>query len=139
MARLLGIVDVSWRMVARIVAVLVGVWLMFAPAVLEYTGTTAADNDRIFGPIAGSFAFVACWEVLDPLRWPMLPLGAWLVIAPLILGYDSGAATISSVASGVVIAASTFVGGGLADEFGGGWKTVFPSRWKRDNEEVSTG
>jgi hypothetical protein len=116
---------------ARIAVVLVGVWLLFAPAVLDYTGTTAADNDRIIGPIAGSFAFVACWAVLDPLRWPTAPLGAWLVVAPLLLGYDNGWATVSSVASGLLVAGLAVVGGGRSHRFGGGWSTVFPTRWDR--------
>jgi hypothetical protein len=90
-------------LVARVVAVAAGIWLMAAPAVLGYTDTTAADNDRIVGPIAGALAFVACWQVVSALRWATVPLGAWLVLAP-----------------------------DVRDQFGGGWRTVRPSAWRSD-------
>lgn len=128
----------SARLLARMTTVVVGVWLMFSSAVLEYSGTVAADNDRIVGPIAGAFAFVACWAVLDPLRWPTLPLGAWLVVAPLVLGDDSGAAVVSSIVSGAIIVGVAFVGEDLRDRFGGGWSSVFPSRWRRDDSRGTT-
>lgn len=115
-------------LIARIVAVVAGVWLMAAPAVLGYQGV-AADNDRIVGPIAGAFAFVACWEVLMAMRWATLPLGVWLVLAPLVLGYDDSAAWISSIVSGLVIAGAAWVGRDVRDQFGGGWRSVRPRAW----------
>lgn len=114
-------------MIARLVAVSAGIWLMFAPAVLGY-GDPAAVNDRIFGPIGASFAFVAIWEVLRPLRWGALPAGAWLVLAPLILGYDTTGAIVSSVAAGMVMAVSAFFGGATRAAYGGGWSTLLPGR-----------
>jgi hypothetical protein len=118
----------SRALVARIVTVATAVWLMFAPAVIGYDGV-AASNDRIFGPIAGSFAFVACWDVLMPMRWPTLPLGLWLVAAPPILGYDHAGAWVSSIVAGIVIAATAFVGHDVSDEFGGGWRSIRPAAW----------
>lgn len=117
----------SW-LVARVVAVATGVWLMFAPWLLDY-GDPAATNDRIIGPIAGSFAFVACWEVLMPMRWPTVPCGAWLVAAPLVLGYGDPLAWISSVVAGSVFVLTAFVGADLRHEFGGGWRSVRPKAW----------
>lgn len=116
-------------LIARIVAVAAGVWLMAAPAVLDY-GDPAQTNDRIVGPIAGAFAFVACWEVLIAMRWPTLPLGMWLVAAPLVLTYDETGAWISSIASGVVIVATAFVGRDVTEDFGGGWRSVRPKAWR---------
>jgi len=116
--------------IARVVAVVAGVWLMFAPAVLDYAGV-AENNDRTFGPIGASFAFVAMWEVLRPLRWATLPVGVWLVAAPLVLTYDDAGAIVSSVAAGVVLAVSAFFGGDVDATFGGGWTSIRPSAWKR--------
>jgi hypothetical protein len=116
--------------IARLAAVAAGIWLMFAPAVLGYQGV-AENNDRIFGPIGAAIAFVAVWEVVRALRWGTLPVGIWLVAAPLVLGYDHGAAAISSVAAGVVMAGSAFLGGDVEASFGGGWRSVFPSEWRR--------
>ena len=118
----------SAAIIARLVAVATGVWLMFAPWALDYGGL-AADNDRIVGPIAGSFAFVACWDVLMAMRWATVPFGAWLVLAPLVLGYDDPLAWVSSVASGIVFIGTAFVGYDVREKFGGGWRSVRPSAW----------
>jgi len=115
--------------IARLVAVAAGVWLMFAPAVLDYGGA-AEQNDRIFGPIGASIAFVAIWEVVRALRWGTLPVGIWLVVAPLVLGYGDAGAIVSSIAAGLVMATSTFFGGHVAASFGGGWRSVTPSHWR---------
>jgi len=117
-------------MIARLAAVVAGVWLMFAPAVLSYGGV-AENNDRTFGPIGASLAFVAIWEVLRPLRWGTLPVGLWLVAAPLVLTYDDTGAIVSSVLAGLVMAASAFFGGEVDATFGGGWSSIRPSAWKR--------
>lgn len=101
---------------------------MLSPWLLEY-GDSAATNDRIVGPIAGAFAFVACWDVLMPMRWPTLPCGAWLVVAPVALGYDDPLAWVSSIVSGLVFVATAFVGDDLRDQFGGGWRSVRPRAW----------
>lgn len=113
---------------ARIVAVATGVWLMFAPWLLDY-GNPAADNDRTIGPIAGAFAFVACWEVLMAMRWATVPFGAWLVLAPVVLTYDDPLAWVSSIASGLIFVATAFVGSDMREKFGGGWRSVRPKAW----------
>ena len=101
---------------------------MFAPSILGYGGL-AADNDRIVGPIAGSCAFVACWPVMMPLRWATLPCGVALLGAPVILRYDDPGAWASSIASGLVISTTAFVGTDVRSRFGGGWRSVRPSAW----------
>ena len=114
-------------MIARLVAIGVGVWLMFAPAVLGY-GEPAASNDRIFGPIGAAFAFVALWEVLRALRWGTLPVGAWLIAAPMVLGYEAAGAFLSSIGVGLVMLVTAFFGGETNQESGGGWSTLLPGR-----------
>jgi hypothetical protein len=116
--------------IARIAAVAAGVWLMFSPALFGYGGV-AENNDRIFGPIGAAIAFVAIWEVVRPLRWGTLPVGAWLVAAPLVLSYGHTAATVSSVLAGLVMGGSAVLGGHVHASFGGGWRSVFPSQWRR--------
>ncbi len=112
-------------MIARTAAVVAGVWLMFSPAVFGY-GSPAAINDRIFGPIGASLAFVAIWEIVRPLRWATIPIGSWLVIAPLVLGYDDGGAIASSIGAGAVMVGAAFGGGTTEESFGGGWTTLLP-------------
>lgn len=114
-------------MIARLVAVAAGIWLMFSPAVFEY-GNPAASNDRIFGPIGAAFAFVAIWEVVRPLRWGTLPVGLWLIVAPFILGFDQSSATISSIVTGLIMAGTAPLGANTNQVYGGGWKTLLPGR-----------
>ena len=59
---------------------------MASPAVLDYADPARA-NDRIIGPIVASMATIAIWEVTRPLRWVNVVLGAWLLIAPWLLGH----------------------------------------------------
>ena len=65
---------------------LAGIWLMMSPAVLGYADPARA-NDRIIGPIVASLATIAMWEVSRPLRWVNVVLGAWLLVAPWLLGH----------------------------------------------------
>lgn len=125
-------------MIARMVTLVTGVWLMFAPAVLGY-GDPAAAHDRIFGPIAASIAFVAIFEVVRPMRWLALPVGIWLIIAPFLLGYTDMAAVVSSVLAGVVIAATAPLGGETKQGYGGGWRTLLPGERVPDGRFVSDG
>lgn len=115
----------SRRILARSAVVVIGIWLMVAPAVLGY-GSTAADVDRILGPVAGGIAFVAIWAVAHPIRWATVPAGALLVVAP-VLGYPLEAA-VSSILSGLAIIALAFVGGDPSGSYGGGWQAIWKGR-----------
>lgn len=124
-------------MIARLIAVAAGIWLMFAPAVIGYEGAAEA-NDRIFGPIGAAFAFVAIWEVLRPLRWGTLPVGVWLIVAPVILAYDATGAFLSSIGAGLVMVVTAFLGGETKYEYGGGWSSLMPGRDVPAQSEGST-
>ena len=68
-----------------------GVWLMFAPAILS-TGDSAADSDHLIGALAVTFAIIAMAEVGRSLRFINVLFGAWLVVAPWVLsGFATGA------------------------------------------------
>lgn len=116
---------VDRRIVARAITVCLGIWLMAAPAVLGYTGT-AADVHRVLGPVAGGSAFVAMAQAVRMLRWVCVPVGALLVIAP-VLGFPADAA-VNSIGIGLAIAALGFVEGEVATDFGGGWRMIWEGR-----------
>lgn len=115
----------SSRVLARSAVVVIGIWLEAASAVLGY-GTPAAHVDRVLGPVAGGIAFVAIWAVAHPIRWATVPVGALLVLAP-VLGYPLDAA-VSSIVSGLAIVALAVVGGDPRGEFGGGWQAIWKGR-----------
>ena len=116
------------RRLARIATVVIGIWLMAAPAVLGFGGT-AEDAHRLLGPVAGGLAFVAVWPFLDQVKWATVPVGALLVLAP-VLGYPADAAA-SSVLSGLTIIGLALTGGPPEGNFGGGWRVVWQGRERR--------
>jgi hypothetical protein len=99
-----------------------GLALMAAPGVLPYADA-AATNARIVGPFVATFGCVAMREVTRPLRWVNVPLGAWLVAAPLVLNHGAPAAA-TSVACGAVVAALSLVRGAVRHHFGGNWSVL---------------
>lgn len=113
---------------ARLANTALGLWLMAAPAVLGYEGTAAATNDRITGPLAATFAIIAIWEVTRTLRWLNLALGLWLLAAPWSLGGFPAEATLTSMATGALLAVFSLVRGKIRQDHGGGWSAVWRSR-----------
>ena len=112
---------------ARAVSVAVGIWLMAAPAVLRYSGTFAADHDRVVGPVLASFACIAMWEITRPLRRVNTLVGAWLLAAPWVLGFPP-AATANSMAAGAVVVGLSLVRGKLTHDYAGGWRSLLLGR-----------
>jgi general stress protein CsbA len=107
----------------QIINTALGIWLMAAPAVLNY-GRPASTNDYIIGPLAATFACIAIWEATRPVRWVNLPLGLWLIAAPLLLDYTHNAA-INSVLCGIAIAGFSCLGGAIQQRFGDGWSALW--------------
>lgn len=101
-----------------------GVWLMAAPAVLDY-GDPAATSDRIAGPILVSIGGIAVMAATRGLRWATLPVSFWLLVAPWIIGFPIEAA-LNSVVVALVAAALSQVGGERG-RFGGGWRVLVRS------------
>ena len=112
-------------MTGQILATLLGVWLMAAPAVLRYGGLPA-DHDHVVGPVIATFACVAIWEVTRPLRWCNVVLGAWLLLAPWLI-YDDRAATLNSLATGLAVVLCSLHKARLTHSFAGGWSSL----WRR--------
>jgi hypothetical protein len=107
----------------HLLAALAGIWLMAAPAVLDYADPARA-NDRIIGPIVASIAIIAVWEIGRPLRWVNVILGAWLLIAPWLLGHPPDARW-NSLAAGALILALSLAKGKHTHQVGGGWTALW--------------
>lgn len=110
-------------MIPRIVSIIAGIWLMFAPWLL---GTTdpAAGSDRTIGPLMVSFALMAVWEVLRPLRWVNFLLALYLIVVPWIWGFPMQA-SVNDMLVGVLVGAMSLIKGELTQPFDGGWRFVF--------------
>ncbi len=106
---------------AQLVVMLLGLWLMLAPAVLGYdNGGAAAMNDRIVGPVVATLATVAIWEVTRSLRWVNVVLGLWLIVGVWVIGGETVAA-INSTATGVGIVALSVMQRWRVVRYGEGW------------------
>lgn len=111
---------------AQYASTLVGLWLMAAPTVLDYSGS-AQSNDRIIGPVIVSLSVIAISQVTRGVRWGVIPLGVWLLVAPWLLGYDT-TQTINSSVTGLLLLVLAPIGGTVERQFGGGWRTLLPGR-----------
>lgn len=108
---------------AQATLVVVGGWLMVAPAVLGHAGTAIGKSDRIAGPLILSTAFLAFFAITRLVRWFNLLPGAWLLVAPFVLGAPTDA-TVSDVVCGVVVLALAWIDKAPQDKYGGGWDTL---------------
>src|SRR5438128_1812024 len=75
-------------------SVMLGTWLMFAPAVLGGTAT-AANSDRLVGALIVTVAAISTAEVVRALRWLNALFGVWLLISPWALAGASTSAVWS--------------------------------------------
>jgi hypothetical protein len=97
---------------------------MASPAILAF-GDPAATNNHIVGPLVVACSIISIAEVTRPVRWVNLLLGAWLVLAPWVLGFSPGGAMASDILAGVLVAALATWRGARKQRFGGGWSALF--------------
>lgn len=122
----------------RLVNVVIGVWLMVAPAVLGYSGVSdiASASDRIVGPLIVSSAIVAIWPEVRPLRWVNAALGTWLLVGvpavALVVDWPLEG-IVSSVLSGALTVTMARIEGDIDRRFGGGWRSI----WRDDVDTVT--
>lgn len=109
----------------RIPALVAGLWLLAAPTVLEYSGVWRT-NDTIVGALAASVALIAMSEVMRPMRWINVVLGAWLLVAPAVIVI---AAAGHRMLAGLMLLSTSLVRGRVHSNFGGGWSSLWRRRW----------
>jgi hypothetical protein len=111
---------------AAVVNMILGVWVMMAPAILGYE-TAAAHNSYVVGPLVITFAITAIWEVNRSARFLNIPAGLWLAVAPFVLGYE-GVSVYNDLATGLAIAALSLAKGKITGSYGGGWRSLFQKK-----------
>jgi hypothetical protein len=114
------------HMWAQIINVLLGVWLMVAPALLNYNGALRT-NDRIVGPLVATCAIIALWPVTRAVRWMNVGCGLWLLLAPWVCAALWPLPLHSMGVGGLLIGLAS-VRGTLPSGFGGGWAMLWSSR-----------
>lgn len=84
---------------------IVGAWLLVSPYLLGYTLDQAIWQQTIAGLLIAIVAAVR--YVMPAMQWPSwitVALGAWLVLAPFITGYNDGVAIWNGIFFGLVAA-----------------------------------
>ena len=107
----------------QLMSLLLGIWLMAAPSILEY-GNPAAANDWIMGPLVATFATIALWEITRSFRRMNLILGVWLLMAPFVFSY-SKIPMMNDIAVGILLTVFSLVRGKIRHSFGGGWSSLW--------------
>ena len=115
---------------AQIVNVVLGIWLLMAPWILGYSGSTADTVDRVVGPIVLFFAILAIRQVTRTARFALLLPSLFLILSPWLLRYSAGAPVACSELVGMAIAILAVIPGRITKQTGGGWlalaKPVLP-------------
>jgi len=109
---------------AAIIHILVGLWLMISPDLLQF-GKTASSNNYIVGPLILTFAIIALWEVNRSVRFLNTVAGAWLIVSPFVLGLQSFIIIWNTILSGALIVGFSFIKGPIKRKYGGGWRSLF--------------
>lgn len=122
MESILGKGTMIWRMIGASC----GIWLMVAPHYIEMD-RFCSNHDRIVGPLIALFAIMAITQATRPLRFGVLALGAWLLIAPFVLGYwdSEPLARNNDMIVAVICISVSLVRGKITEQFGGGWRVLW--------------
>jgi hypothetical protein len=111
---LTGGVGAPWTLV---LCTAIGIALMLTRVIFG-TGGAMANSDHLVGSLLIVIAVTACAEVARALRWLIVPFGAWLVLAPWLLGGASTAAAIASVIAGIALIALSLPRGAVHSHYG---------------------
>ena len=111
---LLSGVGLPWTLAA---STAIGVALMCTRLLFDTSGI-AADNDHIIGSLVVTFSIMAWGEVARPLRFVNIGFGAWLIVAPWVIGGYTGIAAAASVLFGIALIWLAFPVGRIASHFG---------------------
>ena len=106
-------------MTARIPSLVIAIWLMFVPAVLDESHAMTVSN-RVVAPIAISAAVIAFGSSTRAVRFVHLPLAAWLLVSAVVLGAPAATRLVVALTA-VALAIAAVPGGQAGGDYGGGW------------------
>jgi SPW repeat-containing protein len=107
-------VTAPWHL---LLSVALGVWLMFSPAVFGTQGR-AADSDHLVGALVLTIAVIVTAEVARAGRFINAFFGAWIMIAPWLLGGAPAMAKWNGVIVGAVLALLSLPRGKVRERYG---------------------
>jgi len=101
-----------------LVSVALGLWLMFAPAALGSTGL-GAHSDHLFGALIVTVAVIALADVGRAARFVNVLFGAWVIVAPWLLGGATASARWSDLIVGALVILLSLPRGKIGEQYGG--------------------
>ena len=107
-------VSVPWTLIA---SGLVGVWVMFAPALFGMS-VPAAHSDQVAGALVVTVAVIATAEVVRALRFLNVVLGVWIAASGWMLSGATAAGRWSGLVAGLLILALSLRRGPIRDRYG---------------------
>ena len=77
-----------------------------------------ATSNYIFGPILFSVSVISLAEVFRALRWLLIPIGAWIILAPLILAGAMLEPILFNFIAGVIVILCAIKRGPILERYG---------------------
>jgi SPW repeat len=100
-------------------SIAIGVWLTFTRLTFDSAGAMA-NSDHLVGALVVTFSIMAWAEVGRAIRFIIIPLGAWLIVAPWVLdGIASPLAVWNGVISGVLLIVLALPRGQIRNSYAG--------------------
>ncbi len=109
---------------AAIINIVLGLWLVISPSVLNMAPTTA-DNNHIIGPLVITFSVVSLWKINRNVIKANIVLGIWLLIALFVLDFSETIVFLLNGICGVLIILLSSIKRRSTQNFGGGWRSLF--------------
>jgi uncharacterized membrane protein len=107
-------VTLPWHL---LVSAALGLWLMFTPSALGSTGM-AAHSDHLIGALIVTVAVIALADVGRAARFINSLFGAWVIVAPWLLGGATTASTWSGIVVGALVILLSFPRGKIGERYG---------------------
>lgn len=120
-------------MLAQVVALILGIWLLLAPGVFDYGGS-ASSVERIVGSVVIVVAALAIRDVTRPVRFVNVFTGLALLIAPWVFAYDLTPAIAVSALTGIALLGLALVRGRVSHHYAGGWSALWPRQTQQLQE-----
>ncbi|MGH7450355.1 MAG: SPW repeat domain-containing protein, partial [bacterium] len=107
-----------------IISAVLGIWLIFAPAIFGTEGN-AANSDRLVGALIVTVAVIAMAEVVRAGRFLNVLFGAWIIVAPWLLNGAATSAKWNGVITGAVLILLSLRRGQIREPYGSWGRYIF--------------
>ena len=106
--------------------VLLGIWLIFSPAILHFDATpnAPATMARAIAPIVILLGLVSLRDVTRIFRWLQFLPAAWLLLSPWFLHSSPGVPLANQELVGMAIVLVASIPGPITKRTGGGWLSL---------------